>query len=100
MWILHASEADDSLTFRLRPGAIKTIGRAPRADFVIIAALFAASADAQTTSTAFTFSPSDYVSDAGARGIVSADFDNDGAPDFATANTGSNTVDVFMNREF
>ena len=39
MWILHGSESDDALTFRLRPGAIKTIGRAPRADFVVDAAL-------------------------------------------------------------
>src|SRR5262249_21117616 len=37
---------------------------------------------------------------AGARGIVTADFDQDGAPDFATANAGSNTIDVFMNRQF
>jgi hypothetical protein len=58
-------------------------------------------AAAQTTATnTFTFSPSQYASEAGARGIVTADFDNDGAPDFATANAGSNTVDVFMNRQF
>jgi hypothetical protein len=50
--------------------------------------------------SAFSFSRSDYASDAGARGIVSDDFDLDGAPDFATANTGTNTVAVFMNREF
>jgi pSer/pThr/pTyr-binding forkhead associated (FHA) protein len=35
MWVLHGSEA----TFRLRPGAIKTVGRAPRADFILDAAL-------------------------------------------------------------
>ena len=58
-------------------------------------------AGAQTTAAAaFTFAGTDYVSDAGARGIVSADFDNDGAEDFATANAGTNTVDVFLNREF
>ena len=39
MWVLHGSEVDDPLTFRLRPGAIKTIGRAPRADFIVDAAL-------------------------------------------------------------
>lgn len=40
MWILQSSSADgDPLTFRLRPGAIKTVGRAPRADFVVDAAL-------------------------------------------------------------
>src|SRR5437868_8634441 len=41
MWILQsATDAEgDSWTFRIPPGAIKTIGRAPRADFVIEAAL-------------------------------------------------------------
>jgi pSer/pThr/pTyr-binding forkhead associated (FHA) protein len=38
MWILKSS-TDDSITFRLAPGGIKTIGRAPRADFIIDAAL-------------------------------------------------------------
>ena len=37
MWILRSSEPDS--TFRLRPGAVKTVGRAPRADFVLEAAL-------------------------------------------------------------
>lgn len=36
MWILQGSEPDDrSVTFRLGPGAIKTMGRAPRADFIV-----------------------------------------------------------------
>jgi len=35
MWMLRGSEA----TFRLRAGAIKTVGRAPRADFILDAAL-------------------------------------------------------------
>ena len=39
MWILREPDANDPLTFRLGPGAIKTIGRAPRADFVVDAAL-------------------------------------------------------------
>jgi pSer/pThr/pTyr-binding forkhead associated (FHA) protein len=40
MWILQVSEpSDDSLTFRLSAGAIKTIGRAPRADFIVDRAL-------------------------------------------------------------
>jgi pSer/pThr/pTyr-binding forkhead associated (FHA) protein len=39
MWILH-SEADRApLKFRLRPGAIKTVGRALRSDFIVDAAL-------------------------------------------------------------
>ena len=35
MWTLHGSDA----TFRLKSGAVKTVGRAPRADFVLDAAL-------------------------------------------------------------
>ena len=40
MWILQSATPDDNtFTFRLAPGAIKTVGRAPRADFVVDAAL-------------------------------------------------------------
>ena len=40
MWILQSSEPEGgSLTFRLRTGAVKTVGRAPRADFIVDAAL-------------------------------------------------------------
>lgn len=40
MWILQSSGPDaGSLTFRVRPGAVKTVGRAQRADFVVDAAL-------------------------------------------------------------
>ena len=35
MWILQS----DAATFRLRPGAVRTVGRAPRADFIVDAAL-------------------------------------------------------------
>lgn len=35
MWILQGAET----TFRLRAGAVKTVGRAPRADFIVDAAL-------------------------------------------------------------
>jgi pSer/pThr/pTyr-binding forkhead associated (FHA) protein len=35
MWILQSPDA----TFRLKPGAVKTVGRAPRADFVLDVAL-------------------------------------------------------------
>ena len=35
MWILQNANA----TFRLRAGAVKTVGRAPRADFIVDAAL-------------------------------------------------------------
>ena len=40
MWILQNTEPEASaMTFRLAPGAIKTVGRAPRADFIVDAAL-------------------------------------------------------------
>ncbi len=40
MWILRSvSEESDSLTFRIPPGAVKTVGRARRADFIVDAAL-------------------------------------------------------------
>ena len=40
MWILNRSEpSDDEMRFRLPSGAVKTVGRAPRADFVVDAAL-------------------------------------------------------------
>jgi len=39
MWILQSSQPHSSLTFRLRPGAIRTVGRATRADFIVDAAL-------------------------------------------------------------
>jgi pSer/pThr/pTyr-binding forkhead associated (FHA) protein len=40
MWILQGSGPEtDLLTFRVSPGAVKTIGRAPPADFIVDAAL-------------------------------------------------------------
>ena len=40
MWILQSSgSSSGELTFRLRPGGIKTVGRAPRADFIVDAAM-------------------------------------------------------------
>jgi pSer/pThr/pTyr-binding forkhead associated (FHA) protein len=40
MWTLQSVEPEDAgLTFRLLPGTLKTMGRAPRADFVVDAAL-------------------------------------------------------------
>jgi pSer/pThr/pTyr-binding forkhead associated (FHA) protein len=40
MWVLQSVEpVDAGLTFRLLPGTLKTMGRAPRADFVVDAAL-------------------------------------------------------------
>jgi pSer/pThr/pTyr-binding forkhead associated (FHA) protein len=40
VWTLQSIDPPDSaLTFRLLPGTLKTMGRAPRADFVVDAAL-------------------------------------------------------------
>jgi pSer/pThr/pTyr-binding forkhead associated (FHA) protein len=40
MWTLQSVEPPDAgLMFRLLPGTLKTVGRAPRADFVVDAAL-------------------------------------------------------------
>lgn len=41
MWILQSAADDEGerFTFRLIPGAMKTLGRAPRADFIVDAAL-------------------------------------------------------------
>ena len=40
MWTLQSVEPEDfGLTFRMLPGTLKTMGRAPRADFVVDAAL-------------------------------------------------------------
>jgi pSer/pThr/pTyr-binding forkhead associated (FHA) protein len=40
MWKLQSVDpADLELTFRILPGTLKTMGRAPRADFVVDAAL-------------------------------------------------------------
>ena len=40
MWLLKTAEnAESPFSFRILPGNIKTIGRAPRADFIVDAAL-------------------------------------------------------------
>jgi pSer/pThr/pTyr-binding forkhead associated (FHA) protein len=40
MWVINANaQGQDTFTFRILPGSIKTIGRAPRADFIVDAAL-------------------------------------------------------------
>jgi pSer/pThr/pTyr-binding forkhead associated (FHA) protein len=40
MWVINTDEQVESpFTFRILPGAIKTIGRAARADFIVDAAL-------------------------------------------------------------
>ncbi len=37
-WVMHAG-APDAVTFRITPGAVKTVGRAVRADFILDAPL-------------------------------------------------------------
>jgi pSer/pThr/pTyr-binding forkhead associated (FHA) protein len=40
VWMLRtATDAAQPLTFRILPGNVKTLGRAPRADFIVDAAL-------------------------------------------------------------
>lgn len=39
MWILRGADADGSPMFRLPLGVTKTVGRAPRADFIVKAGL-------------------------------------------------------------
>ncbi len=40
MWIFQSSQTEGNrFQFRLPPGTVKTVGRAPRADFVVDAAL-------------------------------------------------------------
>jgi pSer/pThr/pTyr-binding forkhead associated (FHA) protein len=39
MWILESTDPEVPLLFRLLPGTLKTMGRAPRADFIVDAAL-------------------------------------------------------------
>jgi pSer/pThr/pTyr-binding forkhead associated (FHA) protein len=40
MWILQSADGRKGpLMFRVLPGAVKTVGRAPRADFIVDAAL-------------------------------------------------------------
>jgi pSer/pThr/pTyr-binding forkhead associated (FHA) protein len=39
MWILQHSSSSRRVTFRIAAGAVKTVGRAPRADFIVDAPL-------------------------------------------------------------
>jgi pSer/pThr/pTyr-binding forkhead associated (FHA) protein len=52
MWILATNDSStDSVTFRLPPGAVKTIGRSPGAEFIVEAPLVSR-LHCQLTSTA------------------------------------------------
>lgn len=39
MWILREPDKENGVTFRLTRGSIRTVGRAPRADFIVDAQL-------------------------------------------------------------
>ena len=39
MWVLRSSDESSRYTFRLPPGARRTLGRGPNADFVVYASL-------------------------------------------------------------
>ncbi len=39
MWTLQSTDPENTLVFRLLPGTLKTMGRAPRADFIVDVAL-------------------------------------------------------------
>lgn len=78
-------------SFRRGPFSSTLCDRAGCATGFLLA--FATCAAAQPA----TFIRSDYGSASGARAIVSADFNRDGAPDLAQANNGRNTVTVLLN---
>jgi hypothetical protein len=59
----------------------------------LLALVLATHASAQ----AVTFARTDHASHSGARAIVAADFDRNGWPDLAQANTGRNTVTILLN---
>jgi hypothetical protein len=61
--------------------------------FLAASAALSATAAAQTSD----FLRTDYASRAGARAIATADFNRDGWPDVAHANTGADTVSVVLN---
>jgi hypothetical protein len=63
--------------------------------FVTLAALAGASPAAAQTPA---FSRADYASHSGARAIATADFNRDGWPDTANANTGRDSVTILLNR--
>jgi len=65
---------------------------------IVASALCATVSISAASAQPVSFSRGDYDNDAGARGIVAADFDGDGAVDYATANNASQTVAIFLNR--
>ena len=65
---------------------------------VLAAAMFwAASWPAFASAQQLTFARDDFASVTGARAIVAGDFDRNGWPDVAQANTGRNSVEILLN---
>ena len=62
-------------------------------------ALLLAALPQSAAAQSVTFDRDDYASFAGARGIVVGDFDRNGWPDIAQANTTRNTVTILLNRD-
>jgi hypothetical protein len=80
-----------SATVRSHPSG-RSVWRPPVLGVAIVLAGFSAAAQAQTV----TFARDDNASFAGARSIVSADFNRDGWPDVAHANGGRNSVTILL----
>src|SRR6185369_10426734 len=70
----------------------------PRRIALCAALLLAASAQSAAAQSA-AFDRDDYASVAGARGIVVGDFDRNGWPDVAQANTTRNTITILLNHD-
>ena len=70
------------------------VGHRSIAAALVVPLAFSAAAAAQTPS----FARGDVASVAGARAVVSADFNRDGRLDLAQANTGRNTVTIVLNQ--
>jgi VCBS repeat protein/FG-GAP repeat protein len=66
---------------------------------VLIALLASTDSPLKATTQPLSFARRDYASVAGARGIVVGDFDRNGWPDVAQANTGRNTVTILLNHD-
>src|SRR5438067_1821102 len=94
----HASRARSRARCRFRRTACpeKEIAMATRR--VLAAAMFwAASWPAFASAQQLTFARDDFASVTGARAIVAGDFDRNGWPDVAQANTGRNSVEILLN---
>jgi hypothetical protein len=79
-------------------GGIGLVLRAHVLHRQILGVAFVLALTADATAQTLTFARADVASVAGARAIVSGDFNRDGRPDLAHANIGRNTVTILLNR--